>query len=120
MIPNMLLSIGFMVAMLAFALVTGYMVVFGCHGAPMLFPVASLFSFVLAAVLFVGIYFGWGGGDPAIMLDTICTYATAVFCVLPAFAIISALYHRNGGHAVFCGFVIFVCLLCAAVVWFVH
>lgn len=120
MIPNMLLSIGFMIALLAFALVTGYMVVFGCHGAPMLFPVASLFSFVLAAVFFVGIYFGWGEGDPAIVLDPICTYATAVFCGLPAFAIISALYHRDGGHAVFCAVVVALCLLCAAGVQFIH
>lgn len=120
MLIQTFLSLGFFIALLAFALVTGYMVICGSHGAPMLFPVASLFSFMLAAVFFIGIYFGWGGGDPAIMLDTICTYATVVFCGLPAFAIISALYHRDGGHAVFCAVVVVLCLLCAAGVQFIH
>lgn len=113
MLIQTFLSLGFFIALLAFALVTGYMVICGSHGAPMLFPVASLFSFMLAAVFFIGIYFGWGGGDPTTVLDTVCAYAGTIFCGLPAFAILSAIYHRDGGHTVFCAVIVVLCVLCA-------
>lgn len=111
----------FFIAMLAFALFTGYMVCFGANGVPMLFAVAAPFAFILAAVLYVGVFFlGWGGGVSVDLLASIRTFAFTILCGIPAFALFSAVYHKDGGHSAFCGFVIFVCLLCAAVVWFVR